>query len=179
MQLEITFELLQLHLIVQLSNQGQSCFSQEGQIEREWIALHDSSDLGELGLEQDRVSVADQVAAVVGSGDAGVEHLEVREDLHRLVDAHHSLRVDPVLANLVVAAGVALVSWDVAVPIVDAVEDWAEFTWKLLVTIKLLHFKESEVAMLLLVVVNDFHLLRCQLHSITDAFQFIPLYVRL
>jgi hypothetical protein len=65
----------------------------------------------------------------------------------------------------------------VAVPIVDAVEDWAEFAWKLLVTIVPLHFLESEVAMLLLVVVNDFHLIRCQLHSSTDAFQFIPLYV--
>ena len=121
------------------------------------------------------MSVADQVAAVVGSGDAGREHLEVRKDLHRLVDTHHCLRVDPVLADLVVAAGVALVSWDVAVPVVDAVEDWAEFTCKLLVTIKLTHFKEFEVAMLLLVVVNDFHLVCCRPYSSTDALQFIPL----
>ena len=68
------------------------------------------------------MSTADNVAPVIGGGDRSSKHLVVSEDLHRLVQANNSFRVDPVLFPLVVASRVALVNWDVNVPVGNAVE---------------------------------------------------------
>lgn len=68
------------------------------------------------------MSTADNVAPVIGGGDRSSKHLVVSEDLHRLVQANNSFRVDPVLFPLVVAGRVALVNWDVNVPVGNAVE---------------------------------------------------------